>query len=85
MAKPTRAIKLGDEVEDVVSKVRGIAHGHLKYLDGTEYWMIQPAWLENTEGASDVRASAAYCRRIGDGVYLTSKPLMGFNVNELQE
>lgn len=80
MAK--KGIKLGDEIEDVVSKVRGIAHGHLVYLDGTEYWIIQPQAVENAELAKEVHASAAYCKRIGDGVYLKSKPTMGFRADE---
>ena len=80
MAK--KGIKLGDEIEDVVSKVRGIAHGHLKYLDGTEYWIIQPKALENAELAKEVHASAAYCRRVGDGVYPKPKPPMGFQAQD---
>lgn len=75
-------IKLGDEIEDVVSKVRGIAHGYIKYLDGREYWLIQPVALENAELAKEVEASAAYCRRIGDGVYPQSKPPVGFHVQD---
>jgi len=75
-----KGIKLGDEIEDVVSKVRGIAHGHLVYLDGTEYWLIQPQALENAELAKEVHASAAYCKRVGDGVYPKPKKQMGFHV-----
>lgn len=77
-----KGIKLGDEVEDVVSKVRGIAHGHLKYLDGTEYWIILPQALEKAELAKEVHASAAYCKRIGDGVYPTPNPPLGFHVQD---
>ncbi len=81
---PKLKIKLGDEVEDVVSKVRGIAHGHLIYLDGTEYWLIQPPALENAELSKEVHASAAYCRRIGDGVYPKPRPQMGFHAPEIE-
>lgn len=81
---PKLKIKLGDEVEDVVSKVRGIAHGHLVYLDGTEYWLIQPPALESAELAKEVHASAAYCRRIGDGVYPKPKKPMGFTAPEIE-
>lgn len=76
-------IKLGDEIEDVVTKVRGIAHAHLVYLDGTEYWIIQPQALENAELAKEVHASAAYCRRVGDGVYVKPKPQVGFHAREV--
>lgn len=80
-----KGIKLGDEIEDVVSKVRGIAHGHLKYLDGTEYWIIQPQALENAELAKEVHASAAYCKRIGNGVYPKPKPQMGFHTEDAKD
>lgn len=82
---PNQKIKLGDEIEDVVSKVRGIAHGHVQYLDGSEYWIIQPHALENSELAKEVHASAAYCKRVGDGVYPAAKPPMGFHVENVQE
>ncbi len=77
---PKKLIKLGDEVEDVVSKVRGIVQGHVHYLDGAEYWIVQPPALENAELTKEVHVSAAYCRRIGDGVYPKPKLSMGFHV-----
>ena len=43
---PAAAIKLGDEVEDIVAKVRGIAHGRVEYLDGSVYWIIQPPSID---------------------------------------
>lgn len=82
---PDQPIQLGDEVEDVVAKVRGIAHGHLTYLDGTEYWIIQPAAEDGAILAKEVHSSAAYTRRIGDGVRVKPKPQAGFHVRELQE
>lgn len=77
---PKKLIKLGDEVEDVVSKVRGILQGHVRYLDGSEYYIVQPPALENAELTKEVHVSIAYCRRIGDGVYPKPKPTMGFHV-----
>lgn len=71
-------IKLGDEIEDIVTKVRGIAHAEVKYLDGTEYWVIQPHALENAELAKEVHAAKPYCVRIGEGVYPTKRHPMGF-------
>ncbi len=85
MPTPKRNIKLGDEIEDVVSRVRGIAHGDVRYLDGTEYWIIQPHALENAELSKEVHASKAYCKRIGDGVYPKPKPPMGFDVNRARD
>lgn len=82
---PKKKISLGDEIEDVVSKVRGIAHGHVEYLDGSEYWVIQPPALENAELAKEVHASAAYCRRVGDGVYPKPRPLMGFQAPDAED
>lgn len=74
---PAAAIKLGDEVEDIVAKVRGIAHGRVEYLDGSVYWIIQPPSVDG-ELAKEIHSQAAYCRRIGDGVYVKPKPPMGF-------
>lgn len=81
---PKKKIVLGDEIEDVVTKVRGIAHAHVEYLDGSEYWIIQPTALENAELAKEVHASAAYCRRIGDGVRPKPRPPVGFHIDELE-
>lgn len=78
-------IKLGDEVEDVVAKVRGIAHGRVEYLDGAVYWIIQPAADADGGLMKDVHSQDAYCRRVGDGVYLKPKPTMGFHVRKPQE
>ena len=82
---PSTKIKLGDEIEDVVTRVRGIAHGHVKYLDGTEYYIIQPPALEGAELAKEVHATAAYCRRVGEGVYPTPRPPLGFVAPEHRE
>lgn len=75
-------IKLGDEVEDVVAKVRGIAHGRVEYLDGSVYWIVQPGADADGGLVKDVHVQDGYCVRIGDGVYLKPKPPMGFNARE---
>lgn len=80
MAK--KGIKLGDEIEDVVAKVRGIAHGRVEYLDGSIYWIIQPPAEDGALLAKEVHSQDAYCRRIGDGVYLKPKPKAGFHVRD---
>jgi hypothetical protein len=76
MAKTS--IKLGDEAEDIVSKVRGVVTAEVKYLDGTEWWVIQPPIGEDTEKPREHYAPKNYCRRIGDGVYVKPKKPMGF-------
>jgi hypothetical protein len=75
---PKRSIKLGDEAEDIVSKVRGVVIGEVKYLDGTLWWIIQPAIGEDDRKPPEHYAPKGYCRRTGDGVYPSVKPVMGF-------
>lgn len=71
-------IRLGNEIEDVVSKVRGIAHGHVKYLDGTEHWIIQPAALEGAK-QPEIYAPVEYCSFVSEGVQEPPKKRqMGF-------
>lgn len=72
-------IKLGDEVEDVVARVRGIVHGRVEYLDGSVYWIVQPPSIDGAEVAKEVHVQEAYCVRVGDGVYVKPKPPLGFN------
>lgn len=79
---PAQNIKLGDEIEDVVAKVRGIAHGRVEYLDGSVYWIIQPPGEDGAIVAKEVHSQDAYCRRVGDGVYLAPKPVIGFHARE---
>lgn len=62
-----KQIRLGNEIEDIVSKVRGIAHGHINYLDGTEHWIIQPPTHEGAKVA-ETYAPAEYCIYISEGV-----------------
>lgn len=76
-------IKLGDQIEDIVSKVQGIASGRVEYLDGSKYWIITPRALESAEVAKEVHSPDAYCRRIGDGVYVKPKPQAGFHAREV--
>ena len=76
---PKTKIELGDEIEDVVAKVRGIAHGRVEYLDGSVAWIIQPPGVDGSELAKEVHTQDAYARRVGDGVRVKSKPPMGFH------
>lgn len=75
-------IKLGDEIEDVVAKVRGIAHARVEYLDGSVYWIIQPPAEDGAVLAKEVHSQDSYCRRIGDGVRLKPKPKVGFHARD---
>lgn len=80
---PTK-IRLGNEIEDIVSKVRGIAHAHIEYLDGSEHWIIQP---EAVEGAKqpEIYAPVEYCQYVSEGVLIDPpKKVMGFHAAERQ-
>jgi len=79
-------IRLGDEIEDIVAKVRGIAHGRVEYLDGAVFWIIQPASVEYAILAKEVHSQDGYCIKIGEGIRLEKKrSILGFNADELQE
>lgn len=71
-------IQLGNEIEDIVKKVRGIAHGHINYLDGTEHWIIQPEAVDG-EPQREVYSPVEYCRFVGEGVHaIPVKRQLGF-------
>jgi hypothetical protein len=80
MAK--KAIRLGDEIEDVTSKLSGIAVGRAEYLSGQVYWIIQPYTTDDNVALKPEYVPEAYCRRVGDGVYVKPKPIMGFHAME---
>ena len=76
----TEKLKLGDELEDVVSKVRGIAIGEVSYLDGTHWYILQPAIGEDSVKPPEHYAPDGYCRKIGSGVYPDpNPPVLGFH------
>lgn len=75
-------IKLGDEIEDVTAKVKGIATGKVEYLDGSIAWLCQPPYDEDGNRIPVVEIQDAYAKRVGDGVYLKPKPVMGFHARE---
>lgn len=76
-------IKLGDEIEDVTSKLSGIAVGRVEYLSGSVHWIIQPYTADDNVLLSTQHVPEAYCKRVGDGVRIKSKPPMGFNASEI--
>lgn len=77
-----KSIQLGDEIEDVVAKVRGIAQGRVEYLDGTSAWIMQPPYDADGNRVNTVEVQDAYAVRVGDGVRVTPKPPMGFHARE---
>lgn len=78
------AIKLGDEIEDITCKVVGIAIGVVNYLDGSVGWLLQPSYSDDGTRIPVVEVQDAYARRIGDGVYVEQKPVLGFHARELE-
>jgi hypothetical protein len=78
-------IKLGDEIEDVTAKVVGIAIGRVEYLDGSKAWLMQPPYSDDGNRVPVVEVQDAYARRIGDGVYVERKPVLGFHAREVSD
>ena len=81
MAK--KGIKLGDEIEDVTTKSSGIAIGRLEYLSGQVYWVMQPATTDDNMSIKPEYVHDAYAKWKGDGVYPSTKPVMGFHAREV--
>lgn len=79
---PRKKINLGDEVEDVTAKIRGIVIGRIEYLDGAKAWLIQPASPDERVLINRIEVQDGYARKIGKGVYPDPKPPIGFNVGE---
>lgn len=77
-----KIIQLGDEVEDVTAMVRGIATGRVEYLDGSIAWLVQPPYDADGNRVAVVEVQDAYAKRVGDGVRVKPKPVMGFHARE---
>lgn len=77
-----KSIQLGDEIEDVTSKTSGIAIGKVEYLSGTIAWVIQPFTTDDNAMLRTQEVPDAYCKRIGDGVRISAKPVMGFHARD---
>lgn len=77
-------IKLGDEIEDVTAKVRGIATGRVKYLDGAKSWLMQPPYNSDGSRIPIVEVQDSYAKKVGDGVYIKPEPPMGFHARKAQ-
>ena len=77
-----KSVQLGDEIEDVTAKVKGVAIGRVEYLDGSKAWLMQPPYDDNGNRIPVVEVQDAYVRRVGDGVYVEPKPVLGFHARE---
>lgn len=77
MAK--KGIQLGDEIEDVTSKLRGIVIGRCEYLSGVNYWIVQPSTTTDNVVLREQYIPEAYCLRISAGVRIKQKTRIGFN------
>lgn len=76
-------ITLGDEIEDVTAKVRGICIGKTEYLDGSKAYLMQPPYDDNGNRINLVEVQEAYARKVGVGVRLKTAPKRtGFHVEE---
>ena len=75
----TAKIELGDEIEDVTAKVRGIATGRVHYLDGSKAWLLQPPYDAGNR-VNVVEVQDAYAVRVGDGVRVEQTNEIGFHV-----
>lgn len=73
-----KVIRLGCEIEDVTAKVRGVAIGHVEYLDGSSAWLMQPPYDDNGSRIPVVEVQEAYAVYVNDGVHVEPKPVMGF-------
>lgn len=75
-------IKLGDMIEDVTSKLSGIAIGVTDYLSGQRNWIIQPYTTDDNVLLRTQEVPEAYCRRVGDGVHVEPQQPMGFHAQD---
>lgn len=82
---PKSKIRLGDEIEDITSKTSGIAIARVEYLSGAIAWIIQPYTTDDNAMLRTQEVPDAYCKRVGDGVYPTPKPPMGFHAREVKD
>lgn len=79
---PKHKIRLGDEIEDVTTRVEGIAIGRAEYLSGQAYWIIQPYSTDDNVALREIYVPEGYCKYKGEGVYIKPKPQTGFSVGD---
>lgn len=71
-------IVLGDEIEDITAKVKGICVGKVEYLDGSIAYFLQPPYDDNGNRVNLVEVQEAYAKRVGDGIRVEAKKPLGF-------
>jgi hypothetical protein len=57
----------------------GIALGRAEYLNGANYWILQPYVMEDNIAPREQFIPEAYIKRRGDGVRVQPKPPLGFH------
>lgn len=82
MKKEVEPIKLGDEIEDITVKARGICIGKIEYLDGNKAWLIQPPYAPDGSPIGTIEVEDAFAVKVGNGVYPKPKPIIGFRIGE---
>lgn len=76
-------IILGDEIEDITAKVRGICVGRAEYLDGARSYFLQPPYDDNGNRVNLVEVQESYAIKVGDGIRVEPKQSAGFRVSEI--
>ena len=71
-------IELGDEVEDITSKMSGIIIAKIEYLDGDLAYLIQPPRLSDDNRPAIIEVAASYLKKTGDGVRVEERKPIGF-------
>lgn len=74
-----KVIRLGDEIEDVTAKVRGLVIGRIEYLDGAVAWIIQPPYDDEGRRIPTIEVQDAYTKWVGEGIRVVAKPVFGFH------
>jgi len=82
---PSRKIKLGDEIEDVTSRVVGVAIARCEYLSGAVYWVIQPYAVDDNIAPRELYIPEGYAKYKGEGVYPVVKPPVGFHAEDVSD
>ena len=72
------SIVLGDEIEDITAKVKGICVGRTEYLDGSVSYYLQPPYDDNGNRVNLVEVQEAYAKKVGDGIRVKPKKPTGF-------
>lgn len=78
-------VRLGVEVENVTTGIRGIIIGHITYLEGTQAWLVQPRTNKNRGVDPVVEWSSAYVTYVGEGVHVKPVKHVGLAAGGLSD